>query len=253
MFDNANVGGDTMADVISHLFHLPAAVRGDRDATRRLPAEVIDLGGVGAAGWRSISRLWSDVADVVRLRRGASPRLGRPQCRLGPGAGGLAYRQGRPPNGVYLGLITQRPPNSTPHLYGATRCSRCALTNATGAAPFRGLRRRGEPAVVCSSLGTREVLAFGEGVALPTRLRFKEVPVHQIAAWRSLISTVSSAASGHDLHFVRRRARPLARCDRSTATQLPTFMDGRPVESPMLQPSMKSPIRTASRSSKPLR
>ena len=35
------------------------------------------------------------------------------------------------------------------------------------------------------SLGTREVLAFGEGVALPTRLRFKEVPVASIAAQRS--------------------------------------------------------------------
>src|SRR5258706_1756073 len=31
-----------------------------------------------------------------------------------------------------------------------------------------------------SSLGTREVLAFGEGVALPARIRFSELAAHQI-------------------------------------------------------------------------
>src|SRR5881397_78127 len=31
-----------------------------------------------------------------------------------------------------------------------------------------------------SSLGTREVLAFGEGVSLPARLRFSELAPHQI-------------------------------------------------------------------------
>src|SRR5205823_8726099 len=52
------------------------------------------------------------------------------------------------------------------------------------------------------SLGTREVLAFGEGVALPTRLRFKEVPPHQMPRSEATISTVPSASAGHDMHFV---------------------------------------------------
>ena len=52
------------------------------------------------------------------------------------------------------------------------------------------------------SLGTREVLAFGEGVALPTRLRFKEVPAHQLPRSEATISTVPSVAAGHDMHFV---------------------------------------------------
>src|SRR5258708_4056317 len=52
------------------------------------------------------------------------------------------------------------------------------------------------------SLGTREVLAFGEGVALPTRLRFKEVPPHQLPRSEATISTVPSVAAGHDMHFV---------------------------------------------------
>jgi hypothetical protein len=46
------------------------------------------------------------------------------------------------------------------------------------------------------------VLAFGEGVALPTRLRFKEVPAHQLPRSESAIRTVPSAAAGHDMHFV---------------------------------------------------
>ncbi|MGH6678711.1 MAG: ATPase, partial [Bradyrhizobium sp.] len=46
------------------------------------------------------------------------------------------------------------------------------------------------------------VLAFGEGVALPTRLRFKEVPTHQLPRSEAAISTVPSMAAGHDTHFV---------------------------------------------------
>jgi hypothetical protein len=33
------------------------------------------------------------------------------------------------------------------------------------------------------SLGTREVIAFGEGVALPTRLKFKELPQEILRKW----------------------------------------------------------------------
>jgi hypothetical protein len=36
------------------------------------------------------------------------------------------------------------------------------------------------------SLGTREVFAFGEGVALPTRLKFRELPRHLIPRSESL-------------------------------------------------------------------
>jgi hypothetical protein len=46
------------------------------------------------------------------------------------------------------------------------------------------------------------VLAFGEGVALPTRLRFKDVPAHQLPRSEATIATVPSATSGQDMHFV---------------------------------------------------
>ncbi len=81
MFDNANVGGDTMAEVISHLFRLPA--NGRPMTIMQLagfPAEVVELGGVGAVPdgvrFRLVER-WRFAAAVC-LRGGASLRLGGP-------------------------------------------------------------------------------------------------------------------------------------------------------------------------------
>ena len=138
-------------------------------------------------------------------KRIATPRLTATSALADP-QGGVANRQGRPqirrvsrPRHAAAGR-TLMPPSSP----SATRCSRCALpTSATRRCcvpPSRTPRRTSWSFV--PSLGTREVLAFGEGVALPTRLRFKEVPVHQLPRGEASISTVPSATSGHDMHFV---------------------------------------------------
>ena len=90
--------------------------------------------------------------------------------------------------GVYLGLVTQRPAE-----LDATIISQCNTLFAMRLANERDqalLRSAVSDAAAnllsfVPSLGTREVLAFGEGVALPTRLRFKEVPVASVAAQRS--------------------------------------------------------------------
>jgi hypothetical protein len=50
------------------------------------------------------------------------------------------------------------------------------------------------------SLGTREVLAFGEGIALPTRMRFKEVPPQHLPRGESGIA--ARASDGNDINFV---------------------------------------------------
>ena len=111
------------------------------------------------------------------------------------------------------------------------------------------------------SLGTREVLAFGEGVALPTRLRFKEVPVHQLPRSEATIASVPSVTAGHDMHFVsavlerwrgatsNRDApqRSLGGGDRPAARVMT------PVEAPMLQPSMGLDPDRFSLLKKPLR
>jgi hypothetical protein len=112
------------------------------------------------------------------------------------------------------------------------------------------------------SLGTREVLAFGEGVALPTRLRFKEVPIHQLPRSEATIASVPSVSAGHDMHFVsavldRWRGATSHRDvpndpgtgggDRSAARIMT------PVEAPMLQPSMGHDPDRFSLLKKPLR
>jgi hypothetical protein len=81
--------------------------------------------------------------------------------------------------GVFLGLVTQRPAE-----LDATIISQCSTLFAMRMANERdqALVRSAVSDAAANllpflpSLGTREVLAFGEGVALPTRLKFKEVP-----------------------------------------------------------------------------
>ena len=45
------------------------------------------------------------------------------------------------------------------------------------------------------SLGTREVLAFGEGVALPTRLKFKQLPENLIPQSQAVINAIDRSVA----------------------------------------------------------
>ncbi len=152
--------------------------------------------------------------------------------------------------GVFLGLVTQRPAE-----LDATIISQCNTLFAMRLANDRDqalLRSAVSDAAAnllsfVPSLGTREVLAFGEGVALPTRLRFKEVPVHQLPRSEATIASAPSVTAGHDMHFVAavlerwrgatsNRDTPgdaSAGGERSASARVMT-----PAEAPMLQPSM---------------
>jgi DNA helicase HerA-like ATPase len=85
--------------------------------------------------------------------------------------------------GVFLALVTQRPAE-----LDATIISQCSTLFAMRMANDRDqalLRSAVSDAAAnllafLSSLGTREVLAFGEGVALPSRLKFAELDADQI-------------------------------------------------------------------------
>src|SRR5213593_2727813 len=80
--------------------------------------------------------------------------------------------------GVFLGLVTQRPAE-----LDATIISQCStlfcmrMANDRDQALVRSAVSDAAGSLIgfVPSLGTREVFAFGEGVALPTRLRFKEL------------------------------------------------------------------------------
>jgi len=264
MFDNANVGGDTMAEVVSHLFRLPA--NGRPMTIMQLagfPAEVVDSVVSVLCRMAFDFGLWSDGVSPMLFVCEEAHRYASADRSIGFGPTRKAVsriaKEGRK-YGVYLGLVTQRPAE-----LDATIISQCNTLFAMRLANERDqtlLRSAVSDAAAnllsfVPSLGTREVLAFGEGVALPTRLRFKEVPVHQLPRSEATIATVASVAAGHDMHFV---SAVLERWRGATSQRDvpndPGASDrpaARTVEAPMLQPSMGLDPDRFSLLKKPLR
>ena len=268
MFDNANVGGDTMAEVISHLFRLPA--NGRPMTIMQLagfPAEVVDSVVSVLCRMAFDFGLWSDGVSPLLFVCEEAHRYAAADRNIGFGPTRKAVsriaKEGRK-YGVFLGLVTQRPAE-----LDATIISQCNTLFAMRLANDRDqalLRSAVSDAAAnllsfVPSLGTREVLAFGEGVALPTRLRFKEVPVHQLPRSEATIASAPSVTAGHDMHFVAavlERWRG-ATSNRDTPSEASISSDrsaGRgmtPVEAPMLQPSMGLDPDRFSLLKKPLR
>jgi DNA helicase HerA-like ATPase len=268
MFENANVGGDTMADVISLLFRLPA--HGRPMTVMQLagfPAEVVDSVVSVLCRMAFDFGLWSDGASPLlfvceEAHRYASADRG---TGFGPTRKAVSRiaKEGRK-YGVYLALITQRPAE-----LDATIISQCNTLFAMRLANDRDqalLRSAVSDAAAnllsfVPSLGTREVLAFGEGVALPTRLRFKEVPAHQLPRSEATNTSTPSVHGGHDLHFV---ASVLERWRGATSHReapndpvfdrsMPERTAPRAPDAPMLQPSLGLDPDRFSLLKKPLR
>ncbi len=266
MFDNANVGGDTMAEVISHLFRLPANGK---------PMTVMQLAGFPAEVINSVVSvlcrmafdfgLWSDGVSPMLFVCEEAHRYASADRNVGFGPTRKAVsriaKEGRK-YGVYLGLITQRPAE-----LDATIISQCntlftmRLANERDQALLRAAVSDAAANLLSfvPSLGTREVLAFGEGVALPTRLRFKEVPPHQLPRGEATISSVPSVTSGHDMHFVGavlerwRGATSQRDVPNDPVFSAPPAKTLSNVEAPMLQPSMGLDPDRFSLLKKPLR
>jgi DNA helicase HerA-like ATPase len=207
MFDNANVGGDTMGETLRQLFRLPA--NGMPMTIMQLagfPAEVVDSV-VSVLGRMAFDfGMWSDGAFPLLFVCEEAHRYASADRSIGFGPTRKALsriaKEGRK-YGVFLGLVTQRPAE-----LDATIISQCSTLFAMRMANER------DQAIVRSavsdaaanlldfvpSLGTREVLAFGEGVALPTRLKFRQLPEHLIPQSQAVInaSTDPTAAANED-------------------------------------------------------
>lgn len=269
MFDNANVGGDTMAEVISHLFRLPA--NGRPMTVMQLagfPAEVVDSVVSVVCRMAFDFGLWSDGVSPLLFVCEEAHRYASADRSIGFGPTRKAIsriaKEGRK-YGVYLGLITQRPAE-----LDATIISQCntlftmRLANERDQSLLRSAVSDAAANLLSfvPSLGTREVLAFGEGVALPTRLRFKEVPPHQMPRSEATIATVRSVNAGHDMHFV---SAVLERWRGATSSRDASNGDGgisassdrgslpNSLDAPMLQPSMGLDPDRFSLLKKPLR
>jgi DNA helicase HerA-like ATPase len=205
MFDNANVGGDTMVEVLSQLFRLPP---------NGMPMTIMQLAGFPAEVVDSVVSvllrmafefgLWSDGAFPLLCVCEEAHRYAPADRAIGFGPTRKAVsriaKEGRK-YGVFLGLVTQRPAQ-----IDTTLVSQCSTVFAMrmgneadqkivrAAVSDPGDRLLGFLPALC----TREALAFGAGVPVATRLRFKELPERFIprseAVWGSRVEARSGTS-----------------------------------------------------------
>ncbi|MET0922882.1 MAG: DUF87 domain-containing protein [Xanthobacteraceae bacterium] len=182
MFENANVGGDTMAEVLAQLFRLPP--NGKPMTVMQLagfPSEVVDAVVSVICRMAFDFGLWSDGATPMLFICEEAHRYAAADRSVGFGPTRRSIsriaKEGRK-YGVFIGLVSQRPAE-----LDATILSQCStlfamrMTNDRDQALVRSAVADTATNLLAflPSLGTREVFAFGEGVALPTRLKFKQL------------------------------------------------------------------------------
>ena len=192
MFENATVGGDTMAEMVA----ICSASRSDGTPMTIMqlagfPAEVVELGGVGAlAAWRSTSACGATASRRCCSSARRRTAMRRPtKIGFGPTRRALSRiaKEGRK-YGVFLGLVTQRPAEIDPTIM--SQCStlfvmrlsndrdqaliRSAVSDA-GVKPARSSFPRSAPARCSLS---------APACALPTRMKFRELRPERAADQR---------------------------------------------------------------------
>jgi uncharacterized protein len=183
MFENANVGGDTIGDILIQLFRL--IPNGKPITIMQLagfPAEVVDAV-VSVLGRMAFDfGLWSDGAAPLLFVCEEAHRFASADRKIGFGPTRRAVsriaKEGRK-YGVFLGLVSQRPAELDPTIL--SQCSTLFVMRIANDRDQAILRSAVSDAAAnllafVPSLGTREAFAFGEGVALPTRLTFCDLP-----------------------------------------------------------------------------
>jgi DNA helicase HerA-like ATPase len=183
MFENATVGGDTMVEVLSHLFRLPP---GGKPMTimqlAGFPAEVVDSVVSVLCRMAFDFGLWSDGASPLLFICEEAHRYAPADSKIGFGPTRRALsriaKEGRK-YGVFLGLVTQRPAEIDTNII--SQCSTLfvmRLSNDRDQALIRSAVSDAAATLLSfiPSLGTGEVFAFGAGVPLPTRMKFSEMP-----------------------------------------------------------------------------
>jgi DNA helicase HerA-like ATPase len=187
VFENANVGGDTMADILSNLFRLePNGQSMTVMQLAGLPTEVVDAVVCVVARMAFDFGLWSDGAIPLLFVCEEAHRYAPADRNVGfaPTRRALMRiaKEGRK-YGVCLGLVTQRPGEIDPTII--SQCNTLFAMRLSNDRDQAMLRSAVSDAVAnllafVPSLGTREVVAFGEGLPLPTRLRFTELPPERV-------------------------------------------------------------------------
>jgi DNA helicase HerA-like ATPase len=260
MFENANIGGDTMAEILGHLFRLPP--EGKPMTIMQLagfPAEVIDSVVSVLCRMAFDFGLWSDGVAPLLFVCEEAHRYAPSDQKIGFGPTKRALsriaKEGRK-YGVFLGLVTQRPAEIDPTII--SQCSTLfvmRLANDNDQTLIRSAvsDAAGNLLKFIPSLGIREVFTFGSGVALPTRMRFQELPPHLRPHSDASGDTRSDAGNNFSRDLIdsvieRWRSasmtcRLVSNDDTADAASLPN--------SPALQPA--APARGESRRASPLK
>jgi uncharacterized protein len=248
MFENANVGGDTMADVLGQLFRLPP--NGKPITIMQLagfPSEVVDAVVSVICRMAFDLGLWSEGAVPLLLVCEEAHRYAAADRTVGFGPTRRSIsriaKEGRK-HGIFLGLVSQRPAE-----LDATILSQCStlfamrMTNDRDQAIVRSAVSDGAANLLAflPSLGTGEVFAFGEGVALPTRLKLKQLPPHLLPK-SDAVSGRAGVEAGMNQEFL---ARVLDRWRAATTNQQANLeggpRDARTAEPLPLVPSQSPP------------
>jgi len=100
--------------------------------------------------------------------------------------------------GVFLGLVTQRPAEIDPTII--SQCSTLFVLRLSNDRDQSLIRSAVSDAALnllsfIPSLGTREVFTFGPGVAMPTRMRFRELPPELRPSSEAIGNTRSDAGN----------------------------------------------------------
>jgi DNA helicase HerA-like ATPase len=144
-------------------------------------------------------------------------------------------------HGVFLGLVSQRPAELDPTIL--SQCSTLfamRMTNDRDQAIVRSAVSDAAANLLAflPSLGTGEVFAFGEGVALPTRLKLKQLPPHLIPKSDAVSDASTDFVTGTNQEFL---ARVLDRWRGATTNQQANLEGGpreaRPAEQLAVAPS----------------
>lgn len=209
MFENANVGGDTMAEAISQLFRLPPD---NKPVTimqlAGFPAEVVDAVVSVITRLAFDFGLWSEGSDPLVFICEEAHKYVSVDRTVGFGPTRRAIsriaKEGRK-YGVYLGLVTQRPAEIDP-----TIISQCGTILA-----MRTSNDRDQELLRCAvsdsaanllsfapTLGTREALVFGTGIALPTRVMFTKLSKELVPKSEAFARSTAHYANDRDLNYV---------------------------------------------------
>lgn len=188
MFGRANMY-ETVAPILSQVFRIPMHGR---------PITAFQLGGLPSEVVNAVASVLSRLAfDLAAASQGACEILvlceeahryvpSDPKLGFAPTRQALARiaKEGRK-YGAYLGIVTQRPGELDPTIL--SQCSTIfamRLANERDQQIIRSAISDASASTInfLSSIGNREAIAFGEGVATTMRMRFTQLQPHELPA-----------------------------------------------------------------------